>query len=84
MKRNVSIASALLFGVCVGLVVGRLPSAKAQYGQSKQIYINKDTSPGFGSGSVPVTIQGSQVVGFSCVATGSNGEDQTCFVASVK
>jgi hypothetical protein len=84
MKRTISIVGAVLCGFVIGAVAGRITPVKAQYGTQGKVYIDKDTSPGFGSGSVPVTIQGSQIVGFSCVATGSNGEDQTCFVASVK
>jgi hypothetical protein len=84
MKRIALVFAWVTCGFFLGVVVGHLPSARAQYGQTRQVYISKDDSPGFGSGSVPTNVPGSQVVGFSCVSAGKDGEDQTCFIASMK
>jgi hypothetical protein len=79
MKR-VTAVSAVLIGFALGAVMGHLAPVHAQYAGQAKVYITEDTSPGFGS--LPVSITGSQVVGFSCIE--EKDDSQKCYIASMK
>jgi hypothetical protein len=80
MKRTASVVGGMVFGFVLGIMAAKITPAHAQYyGQGGKVYITNDDSPGFGN--LPSSIPGTQVVGFSCVA---QGDDNKCFIASVK
>lgn len=76
LRNVVQLCVAVVIGVLIGATFIHQPVVQAQ--AETRVYIEKDRSPGLGS----TAIQGSKVVGFSCVS-GRDGDGQ-CFIAYVK
>jgi hypothetical protein len=77
-RNAIPVFLAALLGFLLGVMFTHQTPVEAQSGL--QVYITNDNSPGFGS--LPTSVPGSHVVGFSCVQ--QREDDSKCFVASVK